>query len=483
MKMEYLKLMVLFIKPKSSKTIHLDVKGSDTIDFIKTRIRDKDGIPPYQQLLSISGKLLDGNHKISEYNTKNEKTLHLILKLGDPMRILILKEWNGEEIIHEADPSDTIEKVKSSLLSIELIPKSFLLFNQQKLEDKLTLADYNIQNNSKLRLKLILNEIKCIIIVKEWNNDEIELKVGSQETIEKIKTLIPNLDSDLISRYSLTLNSQELENQFTFSDYKIENNSKLILKLNGPIRIVILKEWNKEEIILEVNLLDTIAKVKSTVLLDTESRLFYNNVELEDTHLLCDYNIKHESKLNLFLVEKKIEVIIEPKRIPSAHFLFMIDSSKSIDEKKWQAICKSLKLFFGHFKDSDYEITIIAFADHASILVNKLFIQEINLDLVLDKENLQKTTGVNSVYSEAFKLLNNEILLDLNGKITILLMTDGNGEYPETELIKLKKTNFDKIKKFWSMGYSSKTKGSNFIVLEKINSFLNGELLLEKKKT
>jgi hypothetical protein len=185
----------------------------------------------------------------------------------------------------------------------------------------------------------------------------------------------------------------------------------------------------------------------------------------------------------LFLVEKKIEVIIEPKRIPTAHFLFMIDSSKSIDEKKWQAICKSLKLFFGHFKDSDYEVTIIAFADHASILVNKLFIQEINLDQVLDKENIEKTTGVNSVYSEAFKLLNNQILLDLNGKVTILFMTDGNGEYPETELIKLKKTNFEKIKKFWSMGYNSKTKESNFIVLEKINSFLNGELLLEKKKT
>ena len=230
-------------------------------------------------------------------------------------------------------------------------------------------------------------------------------------------------------------------------------------------------------------MLDTIAKVKSTVLLGAESRLFYNNIELEDTHLLCDYNIKHESKLNLFLVEKKIEVIIEPKRIPTAHFLFMIDSSKSIDEKKWQAICKSLKLFFGHFKDSDYEVTIIAFADHASILVNKLFIQEINLDQVLDKENIEKTTGVNSVYSEAFKLLNNQILLDLNGKITILFMTDGNGEYPETELIKLKKTNFEKIKKFWSMGYNSKTKESNFIVLEKINSFLNGELLLEKKKT
>ena len=479
MKMEYLKLIVLFIKQKSSKTIHMDVLGSDTIDYVKTKIRDKDGIPIYQQLLSISGKLLDGSSRISEYNTKNEKTIHLILKLGDPMRILILKEWNGEEIIQEVDPTDTIEKVKSKLVNTELIAKCFFSLNELKLEDKLTLADYNIQNLTKLNLKLILNETICISILKQWNDDEIVLKVDSKESIEKIKTLIPNLDSDLISRYSLAFNCQELENQFTLSDYKIQNDSKIILKLNGSIRIIVLKEWNREEIVLEVDLSDTVEKLKSQILPEANGRLFYHNIELEDTHQLCDYKINHESKLNLFLVEK-IEVIKEERKIPSAHFLFMIDSSKSMDGKKWQAICKSLKIFFDHFKDSNYAITIIAFANQAKMLVNKLFIKEINLDRLLDLKIIQKTTGINSVYSEAFKLLNNEIFVDLNDKITLLFMTDGNGEYPETELLRLKKSSSEKIKKFWSMGYNSKIKESNFNVLEKINSFLNGELLLEK---
>jgi len=297
----------LYIKTPKGKLINLDASPEDTVGSLKSRLAFWEGIPEAQQRLMFHGQAMDDNRPLKHYNIPKGGVVHLN---PDKMGMYIRKP-DGNTMLVEVDPSDTVSTFKQKLSQISGVgaDQQNLLFAGTNLDNGTTIGEYDIPEDSVV----YMNPEAVTVTVHLPTGKTASVDVLPSDTVYTFKNKLHKLEGIPTDMQRLEMPGEptmgSLNNAKTVGEYPIIAGTELNMSEANPLYI--LKPDGKTVVVDFDPTVEDVATLKQKIAELTgmpveQQRLVHQGKPLVD----------NRAKVSAYKVPKNGTVELNPNSVP-----------------------------------------------------------------------------------------------------------------------------------------------------------------------